>query len=986
MLALGLAVVYFHSRTEVSSEEWLFEARSKLVSGDYQQAEEFALRAARRPEPSPWAMLVAAEAAVKNDRFADALGYYRQAPRNLPVIQAAADFGEAEMLCHLSRLSESETLLRQILARDPQHQLAHYRLVFLLNITGRRWEAQSHLLFLVRHRAAEVEHLLLLGNSLRQVEDRALLDSSAQRFPNDPLPKLGAARLAMSLNQLEAARPLFEEVLQERPNEPETVVGMGQLCLDAPDPNAFIRWSMGLTAEVERHPEVWMLRGQFALRNQQLRAAVRCFWEACRRAPEHLAACHQLGRTLADLNDVDRAAPFLRRAEFLQSLSSVLDDLFHHRDHLESMRRAALLTRETGRMWESASWSSIAMSIDPTLSWPLEILQELSPRLIPTLPQTSPEKDLSREFDLADFPLPDWKITSSPVSRGLTQNEGPREIRFQNRAQTIGLDFRYLNAADDTTPGARIFETTGGGVGAIDYDCDGWPDLYLTQGGHSPNSQSLIEIDTSDRLYRNESGQRLLDVTLLANLGDRDFSQGVAVGDFDNDGFPDLYVANLGQNRLLQNQGDGTFRDLTIEAGIQDLQWTTSCLMADLNGDGLPDLYDVNYCAGDSVLTRVCQKQGVTRSCSPRAFDAASDRVWRNLGDGHFRDVSPTCGIGVPGGYGLGIIALDLEGHGQISLFIANDEVPNFLFANISTSTDSIHFEERGLIAGVALDANGRSQACMGVAAGDADGDGLTDLLVTNFYHESSTLYHQTARGQFTDRTRTSGLRESSFEMLGFGTQFLDADLDGWEDLIVTNGHIDDLRSIGDSYKMPTQFFRNQGEGHFQEVPARTLGSFFQELHLGRGLARLDWNRDGLDDIAISLIGEPATFLVNETPAPGHYFAIQLRGTTSSRDAIGTTVEVIAGGRTIVKQLMAGDGYQASNERQLRFGLASHTQIQKLTIRWPSGERQIWHDLAADQAILAIENSLHWRVLTRGLVLDADASSSGNQTGNLRQP
>ena len=962
VLALGL-VANFYFGPDVSSEKLLVEARSKLVSGEHKQAETLALQAASARQPSPWAMIVAAEAAIKDNRYPDALQYYHKVPRKLPAIRSAADFGEAEMLCHLGRLSESEAMLRQLLARDPRHQLAHYRLVFLLNITGRRWEAQPHLLYLVSNRAAEIEHLLLLGNLLRQVEDRALLDSSARLFPGDTLPKLGAARLAMSLNQLEKARPLFNEVLRERPNEPEAVVGLGQLWLDDPDPNNFIRWSTGITLEVERHPDVWMLRGQFALRNQQLPTAARCFWEASRRSPEHLAACHQLGRTLADLNDVDRAAPFLKRAEVMQSLSSALDDLFHHRDHLESMRRAARLTREAGRMWESASWSSIAMSIDPSLSWALEILQELSPRLIPTLPQTSPEKNLAQQIDLSHFPLPDWKITSRASSQTVTSSDGPRDIRFQNRAQDIGLDFRYENAADATSPGARIFETTGGGVGVIDYDGDGWPDLYLTQGGHANNPKTYIPLNASDRLYRNQAGQRFLEVTLPASLGDRDYGQGVTVGDYDNDGFPDLYVANLGQNRLLRNQGDGTFLDVTIEAQIQDSQWTTSCLMADLNGDALPDLYDVNYCAGESVMTRVCQKQGVTRSCSPRAFDAASDRVWMNLGDGHFRDVSPTCGVDVPGGYGLGLVALDVEGHGRLSLFVANDEVPNFLFINDSESTESIHFEERGLIAGVALDANGRSQACMGIAAADADGDGLTDLLVTNFYHESSTLYRQIMRGQFADVTRTSGLREPSFEMLGFGTQFLDADLDGWDDLIVTNGHIDDLRSIGEPYQMPTQFFRNRGQGHFQQLPASTLGPFFQELHLGRGLARLDWNRDGKDDIAISMIGEPAAFLVNETPVQGHSLAIQLRGTKSSRDAIGTTVEVTVGNRILAKQLMAGDGYQASNERQLRFGLGDHTQVEKLTIRWPSGESQVWHDISADQVLVVFESSPHWTTL-----------------------
>jgi tetratricopeptide (TPR) repeat protein len=961
LAAIFIAATYFLTAPVANSDALLAEARLLLKKGDHQKAEDLARRASSCADPSAWALLVAAEAALKTNRYSDALGYYEHVPRHSTAARESADFGEAEMLCHLGRLSDSEARLRQLLARDPFHKLAHYRLAFLLNITGRRWEAQPHLLFLIKNRAAEIEHLLLLGNSQRQVEDQALLESAARLFPQDPLPKLGAARLEMTLNQLEKARPLFEAVLSVRPREPEATVGLGQLLLDDADhPDRFISWSADLAQELERHPEVWMLRGQFARRNHQPETAARCFWEALQRDPDHLGACHQLGRSLTELNDAERAIPFLKRAELLQRLSSALDDLFHHRDHLESMRRAALLTRELGRMWEAASWSSIAMSIDPGLLWALEILQEVSPQLSPDLPQTAPAFDLSRQVNVASFPLPNWAKVPRTFAASTTSEAIPKAIQFQNDAQPAGIDFRYENGADHATPGARIFETTGGGVGVIDYDGDGWPDLYLTQGGQDPNRSNRSATDLTDRIFRNHAGERFEDVTCRARLGDPDFSQGVSVGDFNNDGFPDLYVANLGQNRLYVNQGDGTFDDVTDQAGVRDSQWTTSCLMADLNDDGFSDLYDVNYAGGEQLLSLLCQKQGVTRSCSPRAFDAAPDRIWLNQGDGLFRDASRKSGIDIPGGYGLGIVALDLEGRGRLSLFVANDEVPNFLFENDLSTSDSVHFAERGLLAGVALDANGKAQACMGVAAGDADGDGLIDLLVTNFYRESSTLYRQVIRGQFADVTRASGLRDPSFNMLGFGTQFLDADLDGSEDLVVTNGHIDDLTSIGEPYKMPTQFFRNVGHGRFIELPSASLGPFFQETHLGRGLARLDWNRDGLDDFAVSLIGEPAGLLTNQTPAPGHFLAIQVRGTLSSRDGIGTSVEITVGDQRFSKQLTAGDGYQASNERQLRFGLGTNDHVEKLVVRWPHGSVQEWHGVAANQTILLIEGSPRW--------------------------
>lgn len=958
VVAIGTATSVAYRAASSTSETLLKEARLCLARGQHVRAEELACRAAACARPSPWSLVVAAEAALKTNRYEDALAYYRRVPRATSQVASSADFGEAEMLTHLGRLSESEVRLRRLLASEPHHDLAHYRLSFLLNISGRRWEAQSHLLHLVRSRKADIEHLLLFGNPHRQIEDRSLLDVTAHQWPEDPLPKLGAAVIAQTLGRPDDARPLLRDVLATCPHEIEASVRWGQLLLDDPDSNQFVAWATNLSPDVERHPDAWFLRGQFAHRRGECDAAARCFWEALRRHPEHRGACHQLGRTLADLNDVATATPFLERAELMQRLAVTLDDLFHHRDHLESMRRAALMTRQLGRLWESASWASVALANDPQLSWAIEILQDLSPHLHRDLPQTSPDFDLTRQFNLEHLPLPRW--THDP-STGLQESlsvTASSTIRFVDRTDELGIRFQYENAADVSTEGARIFETTGGGVAVIDYDIDGWPDLYFTQGGLAPDASSNATGDLIDRMYRNHVGQRFEDVTFSAGLGDRDFSQGATVGDFNNDGFPDLYVANFHRNRLYLNHGDGTFSDVTDSAGIQESNWTTSCLMADLNADGFPDHYDVNYAAGSAVLTRICEKQGVVRSCSPRAFDAAPDRVWMNLADGRFRDVTSEWGFDGAGGYGLGIVALDLNRTGQLSLFVANDEVANSLFVNTAKAVGPApQFEDQALLAGVALDADGMSQACMGVAAGDYDGDGRVDLFVTNFYQESNTLYQRLSDGNFADVTRSARLRDPSFNLLGFGTQFLDADLDGWQDLIITNGHIDDLRSSGEPYQMPTQVFRNSGAGYFAEVPASQLGSFFRQKHLGRGLARVDWNRDGRDDFVVSHLLEPAGLLRNETDRAGHFLAVQLRGTRSSRDAIGTTVEILVDGRSITRQLTGGDGYQASNERQLCFGLGAASSISKLTVHWPGGESESWNDVPGDQAIILIEGS-----------------------------
>jgi hypothetical protein len=490
----------------------------------------------------------------------------------------------------------------------------------------------------------------------------------------------------------------------------------------------------------------------------------------------------------------------------------------------------------------------------------------------------------------------------------------------------------------------------------LDYDADGWPDLYLTQGCRWPPVAGQTE--HLDRLYRNRGDGTFEDVTAQCQLAEDRFSQGVAAGDFNDDGFADLYVANIGVNRLYLNLGDGTFRDVSGVAGIEGEAWTTSCLLADVNGDGLPDIYDVNYIDGADVYERVCIREGKPRTCLPNIFEPQPDRFYLNLGDGRFEERTAAAGLNVTGGNGLGIVAGDLDGTGRLGLFVANDQDANFCWINETAGPGAPpQFVERGVLAGLAYDAEGKSQACMGVAAGDADGDGKLDLFVTNFYEESNTLYLQGAGGTFIDATGASGLRAPSFFMVGFGAQILDGDLDGHLDLVLTNGHVDDFSHQQVPYEMPPQYFRGLGGGQFAELPAAELGEFFQGNYLGRGLARLDWNRDGREDFVVSHLHSPVALVANTSPETGRFLAVQLRGVRSSRDAIGAEVAIEAGGRRRTQWLTAGDGYQASNQRQLVFGLGAADRVEKLHICWPSGLVQEFADLAADQALIFVEGS-----------------------------
>jgi tetratricopeptide (TPR) repeat protein len=968
-------------------ERLLQRARIELASRNLKQAEALAKLVAESGSPSAsWGAIVAAEAALKQNAHARALEYYQLVPPGADEAALSAQFGASELLVQTGRLSDSERILRELLKFEPEYVLAHYRLAFILNITGRRWEAGSHLLWLLKSDAAELDHLLMLGNTERTIDDRALLEESHKKVPADPLPLLGLARIDMAHSRSAEARHLLQQVRATLPNQPEAEVRWGQLLLDQGTRDDFLAWNASLSQEADSHPEIWLLRGLFWQKENQPKWAVRCFWEALRRDSELRHANYQLGQTLTRLHD-SRAAQFLERADQILGLTILLDDLFHTRTDLKSMQRAASLTEQMGRLWEARGWAIAALKTNPDTSWARALLARIEPQLGADLPQTLAAKNLALTTDLREFPLPNWPIPDKS-DRHVAVGKSTDKIHFRDDAGLLDGGFTYFQSPDLTTPGARIFETTGGGVGVIDYDHDHWPDLYFTQGCPFPGAGPSETAETSiyrDQLQRNEQGARFRNVTELARLGDEHFSQGVTAGDFDNDGFQDLYVANLGRNRLYHNQGDGTFCDVTEAAGLSGEWWTTSCLIADLNGDGRPDIYDVNYVTGDNLATLMCQKQGLTRSCSPRAFAPAPDQVWLNQGDGQFRNATAECGIDLPNGYGLGIIAANFAHNGRLSLFIANDEVPNFFFVNRSdqgigkqadnqsdfkhpgsAQTDlkqrinPLRFEELGLPSGLGVDGEGASQACMGVAAGDADGDGLLDLLVTNFYNESNTLYRQAGPLQFVDDTRRAQLREPSFAKLGFGTQFLDADLDGQLDLVLTNGHIDDLTSVGEPYQMPPQCFRNTGNGVFQELTAQHLGPPFQKQYLGRGLARLDWNRDGKDDFCMSNIADPAVLATNVSEtnsiqAKANSLTLRLIGRAGARDAIGTRVEVRVDHRTLVRELIAGDGYQASNERVLTIGTEASTQIESLTVNWLNGDQQVWKHVPANQDLLVIE-------------------------------
>ena len=961
----------------------LYLGNRALADLEFARATELGERVLERDPVSAEGLLLAGRGQAGLRQHDRALATFDQVPDERGDTAVAARLAAGDILLRrLHQLSAAEQQFRRARGLRPDQRVANDRLAYILGIGSRRWESTGPRLTICRLDDFTPLHLRVLAIGKEGVVAPEMIETFHRADPDDPAVLLTMAWLAIGDSDTPRAERLLRQAVTSQPALAEAQAVLGTLLVDSDRDPGFLAWHAALPASADRHPRIWYVRGTWLARHERPRQAVRCFVESIRRDPNHQQANYRLGLLLSRIGQPDQAAPFLERSSQLDEYATAIKMSWATRSPTD-VQRAAELAESLGLLWEAYGLARWGQQLLPAAAWAGRLTASLAPRLdeLP-LSRSVAEANPARRFGIETFALPDWPgPPAGPVEPSAPDAIG--SIRFADQAEQAGLRFTYRN---DSTPGrdglSRMYESTGGGSAAIDFDRDGWPDVYLVQGGRFAAKERSS--DDQDCLFRNLGTGRFDDVTGQAGLVAGGFGQGATVGDIDGDGFPDLFVTNIGGNRLWHNNGDGTFSDVTAGSGIEGDCWSTSCLLADLNGDGLPDLYCVNFLGGPDVFTRDCRAfrgaavlpggrnpglapgngapdstrpRSDARSCSPLDFPAEQDQLYVNRGDGRFDNVTTTSGISTPHGKGLGIVAADFSGQGLLSLFVANDSVPNFLFVNRMTGPDDrLTFSEQAMSLGLAVDRDGRSEACMGVAAGDANGDGTIDLLVTNFLNESNTLYRGLP-GQlfFTDSTQRAGLSSPSLGMLGFGTQFVDGELDGRLDLLVTNGHIDVDQDARGPYRMRPQYFGNLGTGRFRELPASQLGTFFERRFLGRGMTRLDWNRDGADDVIISHINAPAALLTNQTPNRGRSLSVRLVGTRSNRDAIGTVVTLYVDDRSLVRQLTAGDGYLASNQRQLVFGLGEATRVDRLEVRWPSGKTETLSGLAVDREVMVIE-------------------------------
>ena len=559
-----------------------------------------------------------------------------------------------------------------------------------------------------------------------------------------------------------------------------------------------------------------------------------------------------------------------------------------------------------------------------------------------------------------------------PLARSFAA-ESASPVIFTDVTVSAGLS-RAINVSGSATDKQLLLEEMGCGVALFDYDNDGWLDIFLVNGTTLPQAANGT-VPTSYLFHNNRDGT-FTDVTAQAGLTHSGWGQACCVGDYDNDGFDDLFVTYYGRNVLYHNNGNGTFTDVSDKAGVagSSERWGAGCCFLDYDRDGHLDLFVANYVSYDPVrapkpgTSVYCRYNEIPVPCGPQGFAGGTNILYRNRGDGTFVDVSQQSGIVRPegpssmlvvssnwqpsGSYGMGAVVADFDNDGWPDIYVACDSAPSLLYRNNHDGT----FREIAVPAGCALDENGVPLSGMGTAVADYDGDGWLDIARTNFSEQVTSLYRNYGNGAFEDASIKAGLGVNR-KYLGFGVGFLDFDNDGWKDLFLANGHVYSQianRKLHISYRQPKVLYRNLGNGRFQDVSGET-GAAIRAENLGRGCAFGDFDNDGDVDIVINNLDGPPTLLRNDGGNRNNWIIIKCVGTKSNRSAIGARVNVSSGGRSQIAEVMSGSSYYSQSDLRLHFGLGKATKVESVEIAWPSGLKESFKNVPANQFLTVQE-------------------------------
>jgi enediyne biosynthesis protein E4 len=979
---LGVGCAFLIRQRSLEAE--LAQAREALAGGHHALASSRLSRLAARWTNDGEVYLLLGESELERGRnepperraeaqaaAARALAAWSKVPRSSPYYNRACLLRATHLINTGHYTPAEETLLQAI--EDPQASLRYElerALSRLYRFEGRFDEVRE----IVRGAwsrsptpAGDLKELWTLDHSPMPVE--AWKKALEAADGDDDRVWLGRANVAITTGDWGEAAPWLERCIEKRPDDPAVWRARLELALGTRDEAGF--WSTvahlpaaGFDPAAVLKLRAWLMavRPDPAAEERELRVLVAA-------DPGNTTAMERLAVLMVSVGRIKESEEWHRRKAVVDRAHDTYRKTLFDGDDLSSRaEELAGLTTTLGRPFDAQAWSILALA---QLHDPVPAAGGFQAAAVSPLPASLSSKaaQLSSPYafragavqSTGALTLADQLVALRPADGAAINaagSEGGDPSRavptFVDDAQKAGLRFVFDNGK---TLQHELPETMSGGLGLLDFDGDGWYDVYCVQGGplHAlKNAPAEAEPVPCDRLFRNRGDGTFVDVTEasgIARIARRGgYGLGVTVGDYDNDGHPDLFVSRLTTYALYRNRGDGTFEDVTERAGLAGVRDNpTSAAFADLDNDGDLDLYVCHYMTWDPDHPRLCtNEQGGYYYCDPSKVPAAPDHLFRNDG-GRFVDVTESAGCKETEGRGLGVVAADLDGDDRIDLYVANDGTANYYFRNLG----GFRFEEVALQAGVAGSAEGGYQAGMGVACGDLDGDGRPDLMVTNFYGEGTTLYQNLGEGLFADRSAASGIGLASRYLLGFGIAMADVTNDGLLDVMITNGHVNDNPRFY-LYAMPSRLYENRPGGRLVDVSAGA-GAPWDVLRVGRGLAAGDVDNDGRIDALILAQNDPVAYFHNQTNGAGHFLTLRLEGTKSNRDAVGARVTLAAGGRKQVAQRQGGGSYQSANDPRLHFGLGKNARAESIEIRWPSGRVDRWTDVAADTRYLARE-------------------------------
>ena len=957
----------------------LAEVRRALAEGRATLARSRLTRLAERHPNDSEILLLLGESEIRRGRRDDgsldpraraaALAAWARVPTSSPDFPLAA-LARAPHLIKAGRYATAESILDAALATPPRDLDVRYELERTLSRLYRyegRTEDVRRVLRASWPRsfgrmpdpAAVLKELWLLDRSPIPVE---VLQSELEKADDrDDRAWLGRANHAILTGRFADAAGWLDRALKLRPTDPAVWRARLALARASGDVPAARAAAGHLPADSFEPPAIRSLRAWLAGRLGRADDERRELEALLRDDPGDATAIERLAVLTLEAGDT-------RRSEELRRLKGELDraqdrsrKILLEADPSPAAAELARLCHTLGRTFDSRAWSLLAEAgtagrdrpVPPAV---LAGAAELSASVETTSPPASGPLGPTLADRLADLVPP----AVPQLLEGSWPDDAPSRrpaLRFADEAEAVGLRFTFDNGR---TARHLLPETMSGGVGLIDYDGDGWLDVYCVQGGallDRPPPGAGRSPAPGDRLFRNRGDGTFEDATersrIAAIAWGRGFGMGVAVGDYDNDGDPDLFVTRVDAYALYRNRGDGTFEDGTAAAGLSGHRDNpSSAALADLDNDGDLDLYVCHYMIWDPSHPVTClNDQGGYFYCDPSKVRPAPDHAFRNDG-GRFVDVTASSGLAEAEGRGLGVVAADLDDDNRIDLYVANDGTANDFFRN----RGGFKFEEAALEAGVAGSASGGYQAGMGVACGDLDGDGRPDLLVTNFYGEGTTYYRNLGQGLFADRSNASGIGLATRYLLGFGIALADVANTGRLDVMIANGHVNDNRKYF-PYAMPCRLYANRPDGRLVDV-SREAGACWDVPRVGRGLAAGDLDNDGRPDALILAQNEPLACFHNRSDRVGRSVTLRLEGnpaSRSNRDGVGARVTLTAGGRRQVAQRQGGGSYQSAGDPRLHFGLGDSERIDRVEVRWPSGRIDTHVDLAADTGYLLRE-------------------------------